>query len=406
MQVGGQPGSATTLMLPPAPRPAAARKPAVVLDEDDWTEKIERIIERDFFPDLPKLQNKLEWLQAIRTGDPDVIRQAQINIAQRRAGLRTPVGATPRNLATPGMTTGRVGTAAFGRTPILTPMVGSATPQAYQDQQRRDSAAGTSASGAASASSVPNVTLDKFMSQHTSEDNASFDDILAAMNAKKRHEKPWLFKDHNKHTLRLTASSEAETIGYGSSGQPNDNLIMWPHNPKSQLYYDTAQRDVVPYTERELSEMVQGPPKKIRHSNTRFASGSAEASRGDATPDVHAPEGPRQQGQASTYSVLATPSFNPGPGESPIMTWGDIESTPLRLDDDDIIADPSFGAGPQFSVAEVSKRDKLGRDMAQKAGLSLKRKAAMRGATPLAGGHATPVATGRIIYLVAGSYVA
>ncbi len=36
----------------------------VVLDEDDWTDRIEAIIERDFFPDIPKMQNKLEWLQA------------------------------------------------------------------------------------------------------------------------------------------------------------------------------------------------------------------------------------------------------------------------------------------------------------------------------------------------------
>lgn len=36
----------------------------VVLDEDEWTERIEAIIERDYFPDVPKLQNKLEWLQA------------------------------------------------------------------------------------------------------------------------------------------------------------------------------------------------------------------------------------------------------------------------------------------------------------------------------------------------------
>jgi protein DGCR14 len=41
-------------------------KPQVVLDEDAYTEKLERIIERDFFPDVPKLQNKLEWLQ-VRT---------------------------------------------------------------------------------------------------------------------------------------------------------------------------------------------------------------------------------------------------------------------------------------------------------------------------------------------------
>ena len=53
-------------MPPPAVRPAAGAKrkrEATVLDEDEWTSRIEAIIQRDFFPDLPKLQNKLEWLQ-------------------------------------------------------------------------------------------------------------------------------------------------------------------------------------------------------------------------------------------------------------------------------------------------------------------------------------------------------
>lgn len=50
-------------MPPPAARSAAARRNPVVLDEDEWTEQMEAIIERDFFPDKAKLENKLEWLQ-------------------------------------------------------------------------------------------------------------------------------------------------------------------------------------------------------------------------------------------------------------------------------------------------------------------------------------------------------
>jgi hypothetical protein len=49
------------LMLPPPPRPPKRKE--VVLDEDDWTQKLEGIIERDFFPELGKLQSKVEWLE-------------------------------------------------------------------------------------------------------------------------------------------------------------------------------------------------------------------------------------------------------------------------------------------------------------------------------------------------------
>lgn len=40
-----------------------ARQKALVLDEDEWASQLDAIIERDFFPDVPKLQSKLEWLQ-------------------------------------------------------------------------------------------------------------------------------------------------------------------------------------------------------------------------------------------------------------------------------------------------------------------------------------------------------
>lgn len=54
------------------------------------------------------------------------------------------------------------------------------------------------------------------------------------------------------------------------------------------------------------------------------------------------------------YSVLATPSFTPGVEESPFMTWGDLEGTPLRLDPgDDIAVDPGAAQGPHFHVPQV-----------------------------------------------------
>ncbi len=49
------------LMPPPAPRPP--KEEIKILDEDEWTANIEAIIQRDYFPDVPKLENKLEWLQ-------------------------------------------------------------------------------------------------------------------------------------------------------------------------------------------------------------------------------------------------------------------------------------------------------------------------------------------------------
>lgn len=61
------PAAEMQLMPPPKPRVAPRKLPAkpqqLVLEEDEWAEQLEAIIERDFFPDVPKLQSKLEWLQ-------------------------------------------------------------------------------------------------------------------------------------------------------------------------------------------------------------------------------------------------------------------------------------------------------------------------------------------------------
>ena len=53
------------LMLPPPlpARPPKRTREQKVLDEDEWTEKLEAIVQRDYFPDIPKLENELEWLE-------------------------------------------------------------------------------------------------------------------------------------------------------------------------------------------------------------------------------------------------------------------------------------------------------------------------------------------------------
>ena len=57
--------------------PKVSRKHPPVLDEDTYVGAIEKIIEREFFLDISKFKDRLDWLEAIRTGDPVQIRDAQ-----------------------------------------------------------------------------------------------------------------------------------------------------------------------------------------------------------------------------------------------------------------------------------------------------------------------------------------
>ena len=59
------------------------------------------------------------------------------------------------------------------------------------------------------------------------------------------------------------------------------------------------------------------------------------------------------------YQPVATPSFTPGPDESPFMTWGELEATPLRLETDDSVPKAAAMPGPQFTVPARKPKDIL-----------------------------------------------
>ena len=65
---------------------SSAPNGAAVLDDDDFDAKMAAIVERDYFPDIKQLQNKLEWTMASESGDPDELAAVQRNITLRRAG--------------------------------------------------------------------------------------------------------------------------------------------------------------------------------------------------------------------------------------------------------------------------------------------------------------------------------
>ena len=60
----------------------------------------------------------------------------------------------------------------------------------------------------------------------------------------------------------------------------------------------------------------------------------------------------QQPGVVRGYGVVNTPAFTPGPEQSPLMTWGDIGSTPIRLDqEDDIHVNASGG---EYTTSKVA----------------------------------------------------
>jgi hypothetical protein len=88
-QVPSRQAANDSALMPPPPsrRPRDAGAPSsststslplpLTLSEGAYTEGLAHIIERDFFPDLPRLQQQLRWLQALETRDPEAIAEAR-----------------------------------------------------------------------------------------------------------------------------------------------------------------------------------------------------------------------------------------------------------------------------------------------------------------------------------------
>ena len=121
--------------------------------------------------------------------------------------------------------------------------------------------------------------------------------------------------------------------------------------------------DGAKYSNEELVEMKKKKPRKIVHDNTRFQnnpwnrSKSREMMKQAASAKALANCGkighdgkeilPSESPQVNGYGFMGTPSPAPGVDESPLMTWGEIESTPFRLDPSDAL---HTTPGPTFKV--------------------------------------------------------
>lgn len=384
-----------------------------VLEEDVYAGAIEAIVERDFFPHLPKLQNQLEWLQAVQSGDPAQMKRAQLNIARRRAGLRTPLthdadGAPNTSAITPS-TTGLL------RTPAMTPAVGvsgggAATPAPGRTPAGTAAAAALQEQGVDPVSAqqqvgarAPAMSLDSFFTAYEGEDNASFQVIHEQTLARKRAKVTHHLEDKNKPLL-LEAGNHS-TDEYGTSGQAPSTVLTTKHTPKNTLYYDMSQQPRLALTAAETATIVAGPPKAINHGGTRSLQED--------------PDGPSQPGGGSGqqrsskaagalapgtqgYGYMRTPQIVPGVDASPLMTWGDIASTPLRLDsegqpdlqglevdlglDDMDEAEAAAAAmGKQFTLPQVRDREAAAQQfMARKAAASRRQQPVFqRSSTPL-----------------------
>lgn len=362
-----------SLMPPPPARPSRKRK-QIVLEEEEWIAAMEGIIERDFFPDLPDLQNKTQWLEAMRQGDLTKAREAQLRMSLSNARE------------------------AF-----------SSVDAPYRGDHGHEPAA----EPISRVSPPPNVSLDQFLALHTSEDNQSFSEILERTTERRRRQMAAYFK-HGAKLLKDSSSNGKELNGASQTLGWQTDTAAWKQGQKNLLMFDGSTRHSLALSPSERETITQGSTASINHRGTRLSRLSSSSAPSPPTNSSIDDVGGSEDGISSAsaeaptrmiskrhnkmnardeYDILSTPSFAPGEDASPFMVWGAVEATPLRLDGEDT---PSVGdAGTMrdggntssFRIKETPKREQRGHELASRASSALRKRmhrSSAPGSTPVA----------------------
>nr|CAG4638517.1 EOG090X07SU [Cyclestheria hislopi] len=223
-------------------------------------------------------------------------------------------------------------------------------------------------------------SLDEFLFKHTSEDNESFEEIMDEAKRKHRAKYAWLYDSETKsiadHEAQLALPSiEKQAIEHNRPAQ----VETWSYTTKNYVMYVP---DGAPLTSDEKLKHALDK-EHISHPNTRFQSTPFDEARNreavrqaallqsktrEGHVDVEGKEVKRVKTPAvNGFSFVKTPSPAPGVDATPLMTWGEIEGTPFRLDGSDTPL-PSSSSGPSFYLQDISERDKIGLKLAEKVG--------------------------------------
>lgn len=210
------------------------------------------IIARDFFPGLLETKHQQDYLNALDSHDPSWIASASRSLTEvmstprlRRRGTSF---ATPR-YETPGATPHK-----------SNPMAPAEdTPQPTHERH---------------------LSLDAFQAKYTSEDNASFNDLLDAQNEKKRSAYAFLWSGNRIPGFRVKAEQKRlrdRATAEEAEGGPRPSITWvddrkavpntWKVEPRNTLMFAPEHSPPPPELQHGEKEL---PPKTVVYSNTRM----------------------------------------------------------------------------------------------------------------------------------------
>ncbi|KAI9316198.1 nuclear protein DGCR14 [Dichotomocladium elegans] len=329
----------------------------VILDEETYTEALSVIIQRDFFPHLSKFKAQQNYWEAQKSGTLADLERASRDLHRLSTGNTS---ISSRRLTSPSK---KSWTHAIQPENLKQPLnYYHPDAEELEDKVNLD------------------LSLDQFQTLYTSEDNASFTEILDRTNARRREKLKWLLDKERIAEEKLIEAPKVDDDGFV---RPPD---MWRYKAKNALMYAPEGTGKSLLNEKES----RAEPRMIDHRNTNLpisAEPSPEDSKqkiakslqGNTTPWKKLSEELDDAGISESESVYhggyrlvdATPSPNPSRIGTPMMTWGSIEGTPMLISG-------SETPGPQFSLPKVSRREELGMKLSEKASRAHRKRTAAK----------------------------
>eukprot|EP00045_Choanoeca_perplexa_P015780 m.203916 g.203916 ORF g.203916 m.203916 type:complete len:483 (+) comp17078_c0_seq1:1998-3446(+) len=338
------------------PRVPLKKRPKQVLDEDEYVDALETIIERDFFPQLPKLKAQKDYLDAFERNDTEAMRLITAQYQGSASAASTP--ASHVLPPTPQMEPGTPSWSEIGAQDAVKPPSSTNPPSVASHQDAKPDT---------------KLTLDQFLHRYTSEDNASFDAIIEETNARLHAKFERLFGV-------VKAKADRLALPDGKDAGVSFALDGWAHEPKNRLMWYPLE---LPKTATELIALSKKPHNTINHNNTRFkrapypttGSGRTSSTRGTSTrhgvvllgddraavfsaPGQPAGQHPDATPSVQGYKMVTTPSPAPGKDMDPTLTWGVMDGEPT------LVHDLQHVQGTVFNIPLPGPREQLAHRLA------------------------------------------
>ena len=308
-------------VMPPPPPPKRIKRPPKVLDEDDYTDALSKIIARDFFPGLLESQKQKEYLDALESRDPTWIASAEEKLKHamtprpngRRRGTRLNTDGTPGRDAWLGSDTPK---GWQGATPMST-----ATEQIPTEEKD------------VPATDTASLSLSAFQAKYTSEDNESFNALLDKQNLKRREKYAFLWNNNKIPAPRQIAqcTREAKMLKESEESDGNSNALAlitgatasrparpdgWKAKPDNTLMFaPSGVEDEMETVAEKAATESRAAPKQTVYQNTRLpppALANTDRPTSPTQSSIHAAISgrPRVSASESSFAGSETPRVN------------------------------------------------------------------------------------------------